>query len=294
MNKSKMDNMFREKLYDHKVMPRSEAWTKLKGNLDSDRKKILLIYWRVAAIIILLLASVFFVYKIKNTDLTHSFANKQEEVKPQVTDKNNTGQAKQDSQIAGRHDMGAGQSQSEKIVTKSSEKQAEIKQLAQGKTITPTKQVEKPKPDNPPKSQALAAAHQTLETSTDVNTANEQKSTHIETVKPIRSRSLPNQETGDLASVTMLDKHRDLDDTMDKSDLPNITITFKKDEREILKEPFADNEELSKVKKFALKKVINLAKDIRAGEVGISTLREKKDELLAFNFNKKKNVKNSK
>ena len=66
MNKSKLDNMFRAKLHDHKVAPRPEAWTKLKGNLDSDRKKVLLIYWRVAAIVILFLVSIFFIYQIKN------------------------------------------------------------------------------------------------------------------------------------------------------------------------------------------------------------------------------------
>ena len=73
-----------------------------------------------------------------------------------------------------------------------------------------------------------------------------------------------------------------------------VSITFKKDTNLATDEVGEDNKEVRKLKRFALMKVISLAKNINEGEVGISTLRKKKDELLAFNFNKKKNLKNTK
>lgn len=298
MNKSKLDNLFRAKLHDHKVAPRPEAWTKLKGNLDSDRKKVLLIYWRVAAIVILFLVSIFFIYQMKNAGSGIPIADKQEKVTPGVVDRNNAVLPGQEELVTGKAEIPATPSQNEKTYHENGDKPTTVKpgsqSLALKEPIRATKKVKEIKADDPETKLLKVQTGESLEILATGKSTGEVRTADIEAVKPITPRSFSDHETRDLASIAALDKHHENDGAIEKNDLPNITITFKKDESEILQEPVASNEELSKVKKFALKKVISLAKDIKAGEVGLSTLREKKDELLAFHFNKKKNVKNSK
>lgn len=281
MNKSKMDNMFREKLHAHKVAPRPEAWNKLKGNLDSDRKKVLLIYWRVAAIIILLLGSVALYIKVKNTDLRNPVTEKQQqEIKPLVENNDKIG------------DPGLAEGQQPAI--ESSQKQVEPKPLARQETITLSEQVKESKPINLQKDPVLAAAQGHPENRVANTQDNIGKSTHIEAVTPIDPRKLSGHEMGSEEMIAAFDKRLGGGGASGKNDTPSVTITFKKDQDEVLGESIANNELKGKEGGSALKKVMNLARGIKKGEVGISTLREKKDELLAFNFKKKKNVKNSK
>lgn len=293
MNKSKMDNMFREKLYGHKVAARPEAWTKLKGGLDSGRKRVMLIYWRVAAIIILLLSSVVLIYKMNNANLQAPVADTQrEEIQPQGANKYKSGKAGQaqhkESIIESK------QEQHKETIVENGQEQTGARSLAQTETDRPAQQIVEQKQDNTEKSLALAVNSPSLKKMTGDKPVKTEKPIHIEAVAPIGPKALPAQGIGHPAVTANLDERLKASDPIEEKGLPNVTITFKKDEGELLNESPDDDEGMDKVRKFALKKVIVLAKGIKEGEVGISTLREKKDELLAFNFKKKKNVKNSK
>lgn len=308
MNKRKMDSMFREKLYGHQVTPGTEAWTKLKGNLDSDRKKALLIYWRVAAVIILLLTSLFFLYKVKSTGMQGTVAGKQEEVVPKTVDESvnehNFPETRGDDEIAAKVEIPAGQPKkllkNKEVTAESNKKPAgvgastERKTLAKRKTSTRRKTsnvatiAEAPATKQPEKSKVLANHVQTLEKPAIAEAGEIKKQPLIDVVESIAPNTSPDYETTQLALVTTDNKQREDNDYLAQNTLPNITITFKKEAGDLTQEAAANSQELSKVKKFAFKKFISLAKDIKTGEATISTLREKKDELIALNFNKKR------
>ena len=147
---------------------------------------------------------------------------------------------------------------------------------------------ETPATKKPEKNKVLANHVQTLEKPAIAEAGEIKKQPLIDVVESIAPKTSPDHETTQLALVNTDNKQSEDNDYLAQNTLPNITITFKKAAGDLTQEAAANSQELSKVKKFAFKKFISLAKDIKTGEATISTLREKKDELIALNFNKKR------
>ncbi|MDN5215431.1 hypothetical protein QQ020_25350 [Fulvivirgaceae bacterium BMA12] len=295
MSKHKLDGLFREGLGSHKVAPRSEAWTKLKENLDSDRKKGLLVYWRVAAIVLLCLGSVLLVYKIKKSDKPVTLADKPEKIAPPGIKETNTNQlaAVEDLQTTDQNGPAVEQTGNKASAVANVKKQTAQQPQKGEKTGKSTKQHEESAIDKLQKNQVVATDNQTLAIVKE-NRLARKVAIPAETVSPVKPKNATPGEVEDPTLTLALQKQPIDHEVTDKPDLPMVSITFKKDTNLATDEVGEDDKEVRKLKRFALMKVISLAKNINDGEVGISTLRKKKDELLAFNFNKKKNLKNTK
>ncbi len=293
MSKHKLDGLFREGLSSHKVAPRSEAWTKLKENLDSDQKKGLMVYWRVAAIVLLCLGSVLLVYKIKKSDKPETLADKPEKITPRGIKETNADQlvVAEELQITDQYETDIAQTGNKAAsVAANVKKETIISPQAKEKTGKPIKQHQETAIDQLPKNEVVATINQTSAI-VEENGLAKKVANPIETVE---LKKLTPEKVEDLPLTLALQKQPIDPNIADKPDLPMVSITFKKDTNPATEEVAGDNKEVTKLKRFALMKVISLAKNINEGEVGISTLRKKKDELLAFNFNKKKNLKNAK
>ncbi len=61
MKNKKIDNLFKNKLAQHELAPRADAWVKLEDKM-APKKSGYMVYWRVAAVLILLITSVFALY----------------------------------------------------------------------------------------------------------------------------------------------------------------------------------------------------------------------------------------
>ncbi len=307
MNKSDLDNLFRDKLGHHEMSPTPEAWGKLKGNLEGDRKKGLLIYWRVAAIIVFMIGSMVLLFKFQNSN-TEMVANKQDSPSLStdistnndisIADNNVIKEEIGDSPVAmPQKEIAAVNNTPKATVDQPSQVSKEVKNRDQvkKKAKSPAQKTVQPSPVD---QKTLVAATETPVEDTDAKTL-------IAVVTEAESHDqIKNQETNqpdeignsDETLTAISEKMANADASIHESvaiqdvQPKNITITFKKDNNAI---PVTEKK-LSKNKKFGLKAVIGLAKDIKNAELGISNLRAKKDQLLAKNFSKKKNVKISK
>lgn len=320
MNKNDLDNLFRDKLGHHEMTPRPEAWSKLKGNLDGGRKKGLLIYWRAAAIIVVALGSLLFLYKTVKINPDPVAKNvKNELVSPEKdqTDKNNPKEDILISQsqksaltdpIQDTEEVVAGANKNNVSLTQISVEQESLP--SQDKKNENTLNERSQKEIKAQGAQVLIAGGNKQENTKPLKQPilkQPKKDADIAAVQNVSQAPLEKSENQDVNSMEQLEareialavgKGADTEFKVSKINTdpvlqkPNITITFKKDSE--TKSILAQNEKEVKAKKFGFKTVINFAKEIKNGDLGISDLRAKKDELLARNFNKKKNVKNSK
>ncbi len=308
MNKSELDNLFRDKLAHHEMQPRPAAWDKLSGSLEGNRKKGLLIYWRVAAILILMIGSVFLVIQLKNnrqalvagsveqnTDLP-KLATEEESFTKEIaatTPKQMEVKAEETPQeIASTSDVAQNVVTSSEVAKQNATKAINKHNTKSSNDNLATGIKEKVEPQKALLAVTTATAKAIKEDeNTIAATSKTDEMTDIASVDETKE-----QASMDLTTVTekMADAATSMNETvavaLQDETSKNITITFKKDNSEMQ----MDEKKISKNKKFGLKKMIGLAKEIKNAELGISSLRAKKDQLLAKNFSKKKNVKISK
>ncbi|MDN5201105.1 hypothetical protein QQ008_07025 [Fulvivirgaceae bacterium BMA10] len=281
MSKHEMDELFREKLGGLELTPRAQAWDKLDTKLNKKQKKGMFVLWKVAAALLVLLVVSFLIFQMKTST--------EEVIDPIVQ---NDGIKNEDQVIESLDTIDPinknnNQNAIAQEIKEEEKTEDQITDIAKGdrkenqvNTIAANTQNNKQKQSN----------SFNIE-STDVIAANDEKVKNEENeavmkleVEPIDKIDIKNSlivDNNNIATPDIIKTEQKIG-----AELPNISITFKKTT------PKSDGDlavaDQKKDRRFKLKSVLNFAKDIKNGEVGLSNLREAKDELLAFDINAKK------
>ncbi len=282
---NKLDDLFKDKLEGHQTSPRPEAWNIMKGTLESDKRKGYLYLWKVAAMIVLVTGAVFAFYLIQ-PDQNLAVIDTKNQIPPST---NQVDEKVSDNDVA----IEESKNETVKQITSLSKDKQETQYIS-----SVQKKVSKAQNEENEK----VIQHQ-KKGDNQINTAPNATmiAQNVSGIQPIDSSSnmvkvdalTPNETTHDIENksdekmIASLDlKNNTLNEVEYESS--NVVITFIKNQDK--KEEII---EVDKKKKFGLKTVIALASEIKKGERGIAELRKKKDDLLAFGFNKEKSVKNS-
>jgi len=251
MNKHQIDDLFRDKLEDYRPTPSKDAWSKLQGNLESKKNNKQWLYLRIAAgLSLVALVTYALIFTVKNDKRNETDSNN-------LTIQNQTNNASQES-------------------NEQSNKLAENENIAKEKLIS----------DDPEKDQNLPNQQNTLDQigQSDIATqviegkglelALDQDLYFSEIV--IKNVEVP---VIDIKEASLLSANDDIDD-----DKQSITITYVIGDIN----PLILEKEAPKQSK--LKKAWEFAKNVKNGEEKLPNLRGLKNELLAFNKNKKNKI----
>lgn len=272
MKNKKIDNLFKNKLAQHEVAPRAAAWSKLEDKMAT-KKSGYMVYWRVAAVLILLITSVFALYDFNGDDTTVATT---EHINPKENEVKDV---------------------EDKIINNDSETQlADTEHIVKEKEgiegDVPTQIIKR-------KIAPIAVRQQTKKQQIiDITTPKEQQELVADN-SVAKEEDLIKEDALNLIDKIENDKAvavtKNIQDTPNKSyDFgPKVVITFKKDKLEE-KEAIASIKDDENKKRKLFRKVLNFAKDIKSKNIGIASIREAKDEMFTSRSKKQKQEVNPK
>ncbi len=270
MKNKKIDNLFRNKLVQHEVAPSAAAWSKLAGKMAT-KKAGYMVYWRVAAVLILLMTSVFALYDFNGGETTVATTE---------------GVKATESEVKAIDDE----------INNNSEPQ-----LAEKEIITKTeKEVVKDIPTQIIKKKVTPIAVQQQVKKEDVIdfTVPKEQQELIADNKAEKEDNLVKENT-----MKLIDKIEDdkavamIENTIAAQKKPydfgpKVVITFKKDKEE--KEAIASVKDNKNKKNKLLRRVLNFAKEVKSKNIGLASIREAKDELFTARSKKQQQQANPK
>jgi len=253
MKKHKIDQLFAEKLKNHKTPPSDKLWETLDEELGEPAGKRMGMWWKAAAVILLCLSAGLWVYQASNDD------------ERLVTQEGQTieapGQAPQNDTKAE-----ATESTRQKAVTAPSVSEKEdTPLLAEEKTTPPSENIEEKQPAQP-----MPAPVRTEAARTETLVA-EQPVQTIEKLEPVAGIATEKEAT-----------------ILENNDLPAEVTTVVAEVREPVKIIYKAN---TSKKEDKDSKFFEVVKDIKNGDLGLAELRDAKSELIASAFSKLKDKK---
>lgn len=274
MKHEPIDNLFRTRLEQHETRPSSEGWDKLEGMLeasdsgDGRKKRRGIIWWSgaaVAAAVILLAiytGADFGPEEIQNGTIADNTTVIDSET-PAETDEN-TPLLTPESAVA--------------EVENNEPETPEMPEMKEAPVVVAKNQATQKKPEKmyEPVTNSVTDSPETIVV---------QAETEEMPNKTIGLPEIENENTGPALAENTEGK-------IELPDVPDIEIeTLVASAEEKQKSPVTISyvdapDESSEKKKFSVKKIIGLAKDIKEGEVGIGDLRQAKDNILAAQFSR--------
>ncbi len=263
MKNKKIDNLFRNKLAQHEVAPSAAVWSKLEGKMAT-KKAGYMVYWRVAAVLILLMTSIFALYDFNGGETTvattEAVKATESEVKAIDDEINNNSEP----QLAEKE-----------IITKSEKEVVEdIPTQIIKKKVTPIAVQQQVKKEDvidftiPKEQQELIA---------DNKAEKEDNLVKENTMKLI-------EKIEDNKAVAMVEKTQEIQNKSYDFG-PKVVITFKKDKEE--KEAIASVKDNKNKKNKLLRRVLNFAKEVKSKNIGLASIREAKDEIFTSRAKKR-------
>ncbi len=258
MKNKKIDNLFRNKLILHEVAPSANAWSKLEDKM-TPKKSGYMVYWRVAAVLILLITSVFVLYDFNGGETivatTEEKNPKESEVKDIENEIINNDSEIQlaDTEYIEEKKKEAIEDIPKQVIKRSTTHLAVKRQIKKQQTIdfsTPKEQQEL-MADNGVVKEGVLTKEDALKLT--------EKIEDDKTVAVVKNAQGVQNKSYDFG--------------------PKVVITFKKDKVE-KKEAIAGIKDDKNKKRKLFRKVLNFAKEIRAKNIGIASIREAKDELF--------------
>jgi len=284
MNKHKLDKLFKDKLEGHKISPSPDAWQKLSDRLETNRRFDKINYLKIAAVIVLLIG---FTYVMINLTKNRESELVQPNAKNYSLEKSSPKEINPDFDGNDK----ANETDNTPLITPKNNAPMVVEDGDQqaAAIISAHKNALKP-PILRENSAKDLTAKDSKETPESFITRDEMEDTEIKLkTLSVNQADLANTLTFNREDSTETrNPHNDLVnvESMEES-RPSVTITFIGGNDEVEKEFMEDLSEEENEKKFSLKTVLALANEINAND-GIALLREKKDQLLALDFNKNK------
>ena len=251
--KSRIDQIFADKLRGFNKKPSDEAWTKINNNLNAGKKsKFNLI--KIAASIILIVTTGFLVYSIVNNNQNNTVDQLSNSETNEIYKPGNEDTQKGISNNTNNDQLAEKEENNEEIKPDHTEKNNIRTQI---------------------KNNNLAENDQQLIEKDAFKTASQLKS-----IKKIALAESPVFKTLKRPLTTNI-IHKDAS----KATVA-VTITYKRSDRS--SESSGEVLALNNQKEKGLKKLIDFAKEVKNGDIGLSDIREAKDDLLATDINFKK------
>jgi hypothetical protein len=254
----KIDQLFKNKLDDHTIAPSENAWAKVETSLS---KKNNIVLWRLAAAVLLMGALLSVVYWSQTgNDQEKVLAKKSDTPSPKKLEKASTPNTqKRDNTANVRREKN-------KVEQKETANRLANKHEVDQKENTQEKKPSKSRKKMMEIEASIAQQYPRLkldhkETTQDINKIE----TKNDVEKKIKTEATPKTEV-----ASSKQKPIKLEFTLEALPTEEIVATTEE------------------VKSTGLKKVLNLAREIKQGEGPVTSLREKKDELFANNFLAKK------
>lgn len=257
MNGSDIDKLFQRKLSGKTVKPSEEAWAKLSGALKKPKKVRFFVYWSVAASVAVLFSVAVYLF-------TRNAAKVAAPVTEQKVD------GSEDLMNGERKGFAEMQQNDETdiAVKEEGEKAADLFLSAESKTSISKERRER----NPVVRQAeTVQPKEKLAESMPLDQADEYRETPDEALPEVQNEDASPLQLLALELPSPVDVAQ-----KEEENYPKIKIIYK-------------SSETTHENKRPLQKVVGLARDIREADIGLGTLREAKNELLAFGIKKVKN-----
>lgn len=254
MNGSDIDKLFQSKLSGKTVKPSEEAWAKLSGALNKPKKARVFVYWSVAACVAVLLSAAVYFSTRNTAEITAPVAEQKiaGEEGPMNDERNDFAEIQQneETEIAAKEEV---------------EKAPGLHLSAESKKHLSTEIKER----NPINRQAeTGQPKEELAETVTQGQAKENRETTDEALPEVQK-----EEASPLQLLALeLPSPADVAQK-EEENYPEIKIIYK-------------SSETTHENKRTLQKVVGLARDIREADIGLGTLREAKNELLAFGIKK--------
>lgn len=277
MSNQELDNLFKHKLEKLHKQPSANAWDRIQSQTQS--KTSPMIWWRVAAAILLLMVSGIIVWQyVKTTEIQQ----------PAVSEKQPTNELKKNDNS---EQLMANIDNDEPKLAEKTEKQSDVKTNTQ--TSSANRNTGK-KIENAQTAESHASEKQSS------HQPKEEKPNQVEQLKPVETLENTDLEKN-IASMNTPDATIEKQTASSKQQAEEGT-TLEFDLEDFKNSALASNETTTNQdlkaegtedqSKKGLSKVWDIVKDLKK-EANIGELREAKDEIFAFNF-KKENKNDSK
>lgn len=256
MKNKNFDQIFRDKVEKLNHAPSGEAWTKINSSFKIRRKKTIWLLAKAAIIILICLSAAYMVYQINNTETDKGLPLADV---PTIENKIKSDRLEKEkaSNIA---DAGMKDGENENPLAKVIEKPAPV--------------VEKRK--NTPVIKSLAANEKKVETAPENKNTSVQPESSFSELKPL---DIPLNETMIAENISVVTE-QEVNEAPPVEERPVITIIYKSGGKNQSSLLAANRED----KASTFEKIMDKAKEIKHSDLGLSELREAKDELLALNF----------
>lgn len=259
MSEFEIDKLFRQKLADKKIKPSDKAWEKLSAGLKKEQKGKTLLYWHAAASVVFLLGFGIYFFYSNNVDTANPVAENKPRVQRALREENPQDE-KAPAEIAKKK---ADEDAEKRVLDEQPQKKNLALQSPQKGTFAKTELSKSLKTEPATTEKApgnVEEIHEALPAT--------QESRRVEEVE--------NQTLDDNGPLLAVNDKRDNLSAENLKEYPEIKIVYKSSEKD-------------RQDKNAILKVIELAKDVKQADIGLGTLREAKNDLLAFGFKKTKN-----
>lgn len=260
MSNKELDSLFKSKLENLEKTPSADAWSKIQA--QSQPKKPVWLWMRVAAAILLLLVSGIVVWNFTRNEMPTNDTLVANETKPEST-------ITEDTIIANNVEQSAKVEQPA-LIDPQTEDKTQVKEIESNSL---PKQHNKVKPQLTESKNAIAQKT-TEEPLPEVNEIIEQSSTETLIAENDKSDATIENETASEQQAT------------EGTTLVFNIEDFKKVEVAANASEIESNTETDEPKK-GINKVLNLMKELKS-DAGIGDLREAKNEIFAFNLKKEK------
>jgi len=253
MKKHKIDQLFAEKLKNHKTPPSDKLWETLEEELGEPSGNRIGMWWKAAAVILLCLSAGLWVYKASNHDERLIAQEEQTSEVPEQTVQNDTE---------------AGANEGKEHVLPVSPDNNEPSLVAEHQEAPSPENIEEKQPAQRKPAPVLPAQTEAAGTETLVA---EQPVSTIEKLEPIAGIVTEKEET-----------------ILENNDLPANITTVVAEAHAPVKIIYKANTPKKEEKDS---KFFEVVKDIKNGDLGLAELRDAKSELIASAFSKLKDKK---
>lgn len=261
MSNKELDNLFKSKLENLEKTPSADAWSKIQA--QSQQKKPVWLWMRVAAAILLLLVSGIVVWNFTRNEIPTNDTLVANDTKPEST-------ITEDTIIANSVEQSA-EVEQYALIDPQTEDKTQVREIESNSL---PKQHNKVKPQLAENNNAMAQKNTAEEVLPEVNEIIEQSSTETLIAENNKSDATIENKT---ASEQQATEGTTL--VFNIEDFKKVEVAANASETE-------SNTETDEPKK-GINKVLNLMKELKS-DAGIGDLREAKNEIFAFNFKKEK------
>ena len=258
MSEFEIDKLFRQKLAGKKVNPSNEAWKKLSSEIGRNNQKKAWPLWSAAASVVVVFGiAIYFLIPTPTGDMSKNEDKRINERVPEVLNDKESPEAEEPMPLS----LGK-----EQLAFQPDTKKGEVENSDIAKSPEEKHEV-------------------TIEENKPLETLKTEEVTIAETVQIEEEEELLHQVVVDDALALAGNTNEGEEPSYDESQqaYPEIKIVYKSSDK---------NKSKLQEDKPAFRKVVALARDIKEADIGLGTLREAKNELLAFGYKKTKELGN--